>query len=75
MSALVFFVKEPSSPTLKGACASAKVSATAATGPTAVSLNDPPGVTVALHAVQEDEKLTFAAGGVSIEPKKQSTLE
>lgn len=54
----------------EGVYASAEVSATAGTGPTAVSLTNPHGVTIALHAVQEGAKLTLAAGGVNIELKK-----
>jgi outer membrane immunogenic protein len=55
---------------LEGVYASAEVSATAGNGPTSVSLTNPHGVTIALHAVQEGAKLTLAAGGVNIELKK-----
>jgi len=55
----------------EGVYVSAEVSATAGSGPTAVSMTNPHGVTIALHAVQEGAKLTLAAGGVNIEIKKQ----
>lgn len=54
----------------EGVYASAEASATAGSGPATVTMKNPNGVTIMLHAVQEGVQLTLAAGGVNIDLKE-----
>lgn len=54
----------------EGVYASAEASATAGSGPATMTMKNPNGVTIALHAVQEGVELTLAAGGVNIDLKE-----
>jgi len=53
----------------EGVYASAEAGVTAGSGPATITLRNPHGVTITLHAVQEGVKLTLAAGGVNIDLK------
>jgi hypothetical protein len=53
----------------EGVYASAEAGAAAGSGPATVTMKNPHGVVIALHALQEGVKLTLAAGGVNIELK------
>ena len=54
----------------EGVYASAEAGVAAGSGPSTVTMKNPNGVVITLHAVQEGLKLTLAAGGVNIELKK-----
>jgi hypothetical protein len=54
----------------EGVYGSAEASATAGTGPATVTLKNPKGITIVLHAIQDGVKLTLAAGGVNIDLKE-----
>lgn len=54
----------------EGVYASAEASATAGSGPATMTMKNPHGVTITLHAVQEGVQLTLAAGGVNIDLKE-----
>src|SRR5215510_13467615 len=50
----------------EGVYASAEASATAGHGSSTVSMKNPNGVVISLHALQEGAQLTLAAGGVNV---------
>jgi len=50
----------------EGVYAAAEVGAAAGSGPATVTMRNPNGVTLALHAIQKGVKLTLAAEGVNI---------
>ena len=50
----------------EGVYAAAEAGAAAGSGPATVTMKNPNGVTIALHAVQDGVQLTLAAGGVNI---------
>ena len=52
-----------------GVYASAEAGAAAGSGPSTVTMKNPNGVVITLHALQEGAKLTLAAGGVNIKLK------
>jgi hypothetical protein len=52
-----------------GVCASAEAGAAVGSGPATVTMKNPNGVVITLHALQEGAKLTLAAGGVNIKLK------
>jgi len=52
-----------------GVYASAEAGAAAGSGPSTITMKNPNGVVITLHALQEGAKLTLAAGGVNIEVK------
>jgi len=54
----------------EGVYASAEAGAAAGSGPSTVTMKNPNGVVITLHALQEGLKLTLAAGGVNIALKK-----
>jgi len=53
----------------EGVYASAEAGAAAGSGPATMTMKNPHGVVLTLHALQEGIKLTLAAGGVNIELK------
>jgi outer membrane immunogenic protein len=53
----------------EGVYASAEAGAAAGSGPASVTMKNPHGVALSLHALQAGVKLTLAAGGVNIELK------
>src|SRR5215471_10848839 len=50
-----------------GVYASAEAGAAAGSGPSTITMKNPNGVVITLHALQEGAKLTLAAGGVNIQ--------
>ncbi|HXG21631.1 MAG TPA: hypothetical protein VNN62_21465 [Methylomirabilota bacterium] len=54
----------------EGVYASAEAGAVAGSGSSSVTMQNPHGVVISLHALQEGAKLTLAAGGVNIEFKR-----
>ena len=52
-----------------GVYASAEAGAAVGSGPATVTMKNPTGVVIILHALQEGAKLTLAAGGVNIKLK------
>jgi hypothetical protein len=54
----------------EGVYASAEAGAVAGSGSSSVTMQNPHGVVISLHALQEGAKLTLAAGGVNIELKR-----
>jgi hypothetical protein len=53
----------------EGVYAAAEAGVTAGSGPATITMRNPHGVTITLHAVQEGVKLTLAAGGVNVDLK------
>jgi outer membrane immunogenic protein len=53
----------------EGVYAAAEAGVAAGSGPATITMRNPHGVTITLHAVQEGAKLTLAAGGVNIDLK------
>lgn len=54
-----------------GVYASAEAGAAAGSGPATITMKNPNGVTITLHAVQKGVELTLATGGVNIDLKKE----
>jgi hypothetical protein len=54
----------------EGVYAAAEAGAAAGSGPATVTMRNPNGVSIALHAVQQGVNLTLAAGGVEIKLKQ-----
>ena len=52
-----------------GVYASAEAGAAAGSGPSTITMKNPNGVVITLHALQEGAKLTLAAGGVNVKLK------
>lgn len=52
-----------------GVYAAAEAGVAAGSGPATVTMKNPNGVVITLHAVQEGAKLTLAAGGVNVKLK------
>lgn len=52
-----------------GVYASAEAGVAAGSGPSTVTMKNPNGVVITLHALQEGAKLTLAAGGINIKLK------
>ncbi len=52
-----------------GVYASAEAGVAAGSGPSTITMKNPNGVVITLHALQEGAKLTLAAGGVNIKLK------
>jgi len=54
----------------EGVYAAAEAAAAAGSGPATITMKNPNGVTVMLHAVQKGAQLKLAAGGVNIDLKE-----
>jgi hypothetical protein len=54
----------------EGVYAAAEAGVAAGSGPATITMKNPNGAVISLHAVQEGVNLTLAAGGVNIELKK-----
>jgi outer membrane immunogenic protein len=53
----------------EGVYATAEVGAAAGSGPATITMKNPHGVTITLHAVQEGVQLKLAAGGLNVDLK------
>jgi hypothetical protein len=54
----------------EGVYAAAEAGAAAGSGPATITMKNPHGVTITLHAVQEGAQLKLAAGGVNVDLKE-----